>query len=147
MALSGAKNPSGASKFSLGGAPAIVIGSSAGATSAPTGGTHMDLHRAMDMIWEAHRRGVYCPPELKGKLTMDEAYRVNLGFLERRVKEGERHAGWKVGLTAESIRKQIGYHEPIFGVLLASGHKPSGLTFKMSELIAPGFETEPWARP
>jgi 2-keto-4-pentenoate hydratase len=102
----------------------------------------MDLHRAMDMIWEAHRRGVYCPPELKGKLTMDEAYRVNLGFLERRVKEGERHAGWKVGLTAESIRKQIGYHEPIFGVLLASGHKPSGLTFKMSELIAPGFETE-----
>ena len=102
----------------------------------------MDLHKAMDMIWEAHRRGVYCPPEMKGKLTMDQAYRVQLGFLERRLKAGERQAGWKVGLTAESIRKQVGYHEPIFGVLLASGNKPSGSTFKVGELITPCFESE-----
>jgi 2-keto-4-pentenoate hydratase len=102
----------------------------------------MDLQTAMDMIWEAHRRGVYCPPEMKGKLTMDQAYRVQLGFLERRLKAGERQAGWKVGLTAESIRKQVGYHEPIFGVLLASGNKPSGSTFKVSELITPCFESE-----
>lgn len=102
----------------------------------------MDLHETMDLIWEAHRRGVYSPPELKGKLTMDEAYRVQLGFLERRLKAGERQAGWKVGLTAESIRKQVGYHEPIFGVLLASGNKPSGSTFKVSKLIAPCFESE-----
>lgn len=102
----------------------------------------MDLHKAMDMIWESHQHGVYCPPAMKGKLTMDEAYQVQLGFLERRVRAGERQAGWKVGLTAESIRKQVGYHEPIFGVLLASGHKPSGSTFKLGELIAPCFESE-----
>ncbi len=102
----------------------------------------MDLHQAMDIIWEAHRRGVYCPPELKGTLSMDQAYRVQLSFLERRVKAGERQAGWKVGLTAESIRKQVGYHEPIFGVLLAGGHKPSGSSFKVSELISPCFESE-----
>jgi 2-keto-4-pentenoate hydratase len=102
----------------------------------------MDVQQAMDMIWDAHRRGVYCPQELKGKLTMDEAYLVQMAFLERRLKAGERQAGWKVGLTADSIRKQVGYHEPIFGVLLASGNKPSGSTFRMSELITPCFESE-----
>jgi len=102
----------------------------------------MNLHETMDMIWGAHQRGVYCPPTLKGKLTMDEAYRVQLGFLERQLKAGERQAGWKVGLTAESIRKQVGYHEPIFGFLLASGNKPSGSSFKVSELIIPCFESE-----
>lgn len=102
----------------------------------------MDLQQAMDMIWESQRRGVYSPPELRGKLTMDEAYQVQLGFLERRVRAGDRQAGWKVGLTAESIRRQVGIHEPIFAVLFASGHKPSGSTFKVSELISPCFETE-----
>ena len=102
----------------------------------------MDLQQAMDMIWEAHQRGVYCPPEMKGKLTMDEAYRVQLGFLDRRQKGGERQAGWKVGLTAESIRKQVGYREPIFGVLLVSGNKPSGSSLTVGELITPCFESE-----
>ena len=102
----------------------------------------MDLQQAMDMIWESHRRGVHSPPELRGKLTMDEAYRVQLGFLERRERGGERQAGWKVGLTAEAMRRQVGYHEPIFAVLFASGHKPSGVTFNASELISPGFESE-----
>lgn len=102
----------------------------------------MDLQQAMDTIWEAHQRGEYCPQEMKGKLTMDEAYRVQMRFLERRLEVGERQAGWKVGLTADSIRSQVGYHEPIFGVLLASGNKPSGSTFRMSELITPCFESE-----
>jgi 2-keto-4-pentenoate hydratase len=102
----------------------------------------MDLQQAMDTIWEAHQRGVYCPPEMKGKLTMDEAYRVQLGFLERRLRAGERQAGWKVGLTADSIRKQVGYHEPVFGFLLASGNKPSGSTFTVSQLSTQCFESE-----
>ena len=102
----------------------------------------MDLQQAMDTIWEAHRRGVYCPPEMKGRLTMDQAYRVQMGFLERWLKAGEQQAGWKVGLTADSIRKQVGHHEPVFGFLLASGERPSDSTFRMSELITPCFESE-----
>ena len=102
----------------------------------------MDLRQAMDMIWDGYRRGVYCLPELQGKLTMEEAYQVQLGFLERREREGDRQAGWKVGLTAEAIRRQVGYHEPIFAVLFVSGHRLSGSTFNVSELISPGFESE-----
>ncbi|HWT79490.1 MAG TPA: fumarylacetoacetate hydrolase family protein [Candidatus Methylomirabilis sp.] len=102
----------------------------------------MDLQQTIEMIRGAHQRGVYCPMELKGKLTMEQAYRAQLEFLEQRKLVGERQAGWKVGLTAESIRQQVGYHEPIFGALLVSGNKPSGSIFKVSDLITPCFETE-----
>ena len=73
---------------------------------------------------------------------MEQGYRVQLGILERLVATGERHAGWKVGLTAAAMRAQHGVHEPCFGFLLASGNKPSGHVFRHAELIKPGFENE-----
>jgi len=97
----------------------------------------------MDLIeefWQARQQGVYFPPAWFGKLTIDEAYRLQLGLIERRCAAGERQIGWKVGLTAPAIQQQFGFHEPVFGCVLDS--KPSGHVFGASELIAPGFENE-----
>lgn len=102
----------------------------------------MDIREAVEAVAEAHRRGIYDPPALKGRLGMDDGYRVLLGLLERWQQAGERQAGWKVGLTAESIRRQVGYHEPIFAVLLASGHRPSGCVVPLAGLCPLSFETE-----
>ena len=102
----------------------------------------MELKPAIDSIWEATQQGIYYPQEWKGKLNVDEGYRVQLGLLERYVAEGERHAGWKVGLTAKAIQDQIGYHEPVFGFLLERGNRDSGTTIEADELVAPSFETE-----
>ena len=52
---------------------------------------------------------------------------------------GERHIGWKVGLTSKAIQEQFGFHEPVFGCILQSF--PSGHELP-SNLIKPGFETE-----
>ena len=73
---------------------------------------------------------------------MVEAYRVQLGLLDRYVASGDRHAGWKVGLTAKAMQEQQRVHEPVFGFLLASGHRDSGAVFAFGELIRPGFENE-----
>ena len=35
---------------------------------------------------------------------MDEAYRVQLGLLDRYLASGDRHTGWKVGLTAKAMQ-------------------------------------------
>lgn len=102
----------------------------------------MDLQGAADAIWEAAERGVYYPAEWRGRLSLVDAYRVNLLILARRVGRGERQAGWKVGLTAKAMQLQQGVHEPVFGVLLESGHRPSGHAFRFDELIQPGFENE-----
>lgn len=102
----------------------------------------MDLNLAIDSFWEATQQGIYYPPEWKGKLTVDDGYGVQLGLLEKYVAAGQRHAGWKVGLTAKAIQQQIGFHEPVFGFLLEAGDRPSPAVISAEELVAPSFETE-----
>jgi 2-keto-4-pentenoate hydratase len=102
----------------------------------------VNIQAALETIWNGHRRGIHHPPEWHGKLGMDEAYAVQLGLLARYVDSGERHAGWKVGLTAKAMQEQQGVHEPVFGFLLESGNRPSGTVFDFAALIRPGFENE-----
>jgi 2-keto-4-pentenoate hydratase len=99
-----------------------------------------DEQAAIEAFWAARARGEYFPPQWFDKLTLDQAYRIQLGLIACRVAAGERHIGWKVGLTAEPIQQQFGFHEPVFGCILDS--KPSGHVFRRDELIRPGFESE-----
>jgi 2-keto-4-pentenoate hydratase len=101
-----------------------------------------DVTTATESIWQAMQRGVYYPAEWKGKLAAPDAYRVQLGILDRYLARGERLAGWKVGLTARAMQEQWGIFEPVFGFLLESGARPSGTVFAFGDLIQPGFENE-----
>jgi 2-keto-4-pentenoate hydratase len=100
----------------------------------------IDLTRAIDDFWTARARGEFFPHAYCDRLTLDDAYRIQLGLVERRIAEGERHIGWKVGLTARAIQEQFGFYEPVFGCILET--HPSGHVFSAAELIHPGFETE-----
>ena len=102
----------------------------------------MTIDRMVDTIWQGIQRGMHHPPELHGKLSLDEAYRVQLGLLARYERAGEQHAGWKVGLTAKAMQAQQGVHEPVFGFLLLGGHRSTGTAFDYASLIRPGFENE-----
>jgi 2-keto-4-pentenoate hydratase len=94
----------------------------------------------IDTFWQARQQGIYFPPEYFSQLTLDQAYRIQLGLIARRVAAGERQIGWKVGLTAPAIQRQFGFHEPVFGCVLDS--KSSGHVFAPGDLIEPGFENE-----
>jgi 2-keto-4-pentenoate hydratase len=102
----------------------------------------MDTEAVVESIWRHTLQRRYFPAEWKGRLTIEQAYRVQLGILDRWVARGERLAGWKVGLTAPVIQKQFGMHEPVMGFLLESGHRDSGAVFEHGQLIEPGFENE-----
>jgi 2-keto-4-pentenoate hydratase len=106
------------------------------------GSESVSVQAALEAIWNGHRRGVHHPPEWQGKLSINDAYAVQLGLLDRYVESGERHAGWKVGLTAKAMQEQQRVHEPVFGFLLESGRRPSGAIFDFDALIQPGFENE-----
>lgn len=95
-----------------------------------------------DALWAEWHKGRHMPAEWMGRLSMDLAYRVQLALLARFEAAGERQAGWKVGLTAAAMRAQWNIHEPCFGFLLESGHKPSGHAFRFADITAPGFENE-----
>lgn len=99
------------------------------------------FEQAVDDFWQARRGGPY-PLHWEEHLTLDDAYRVNLALIDRHAAEGERQAGWKVGLTARAIREQFGLPEPVFAVLFEHGSWTSGGTWPLAELKAPGFENE-----
>lgn len=101
-----------------------------------------ELQNAIEALWDFHRQGIYYPAEWKGKFDAETGYRVQLGLLEKLVKNGETQSGWKVGLTAKAIQDQVEYHEPVFGFLLERGHRPSGSQLVYENLIAPSFESE-----
>jgi 2-keto-4-pentenoate hydratase len=100
----------------------------------------IDEQAAIEAFWQARARGEYFPAQWFDRLTLDQAYRIQLGLVARRVAAGERQIGWKVGLTAPAIQQQFGFHEPVFGCILDS--VSSGHVFGRDELIRPGFEPE-----
>jgi 2-keto-4-pentenoate hydratase len=100
----------------------------------------IDLPRAVEEFWTARGRDEYFPAGYFDRLSLDEAYRIQLALIDRRCAQGERQIGWKVGLTSKAIQEQFGFHEPAFGCILET--RPSGHRFAAGELIRPGFETE-----
>jgi 2-keto-4-pentenoate hydratase len=100
----------------------------------------INLAQAVEDFWTARTRGEFFPHAYRDRLTLDDAYRIQLALIERRLAAGERHIGWKVGLTARPIQEQFGFFEPVFGCILEA--LPSGHIFGARDLINPGFETE-----
>lgn len=99
-----------------------------------------DIPSLIDKFWDARGRGEFFPSAYNNKLSIDQAYRIQLGLIDRRAAGGEHRIGWKVGLTAKAIQQQFDVHEPVFGCILDS--RPSGHVFAANALIAPGFENE-----
>jgi 2-keto-4-pentenoate hydratase len=99
----------------------------------------LDIETAIDDFWLARARREYFPQAYADRLSLDEAYRIQLALIDRRVAAGERQIGWKVGLTARAIQEQFGFHEPVFGCILQSFPSDHELP---PNLINPGFETE-----
>ena len=102
----------------------------------------MAANAALDTMWNAYKRGDHFPEALRGKLSMDDAYTVQLGMLARRLEQGERQAGWKVGLTAEAVRKIFGADTPVFGYLLQSGLYGPGHQFPFDQMTVACIESE-----
>jgi 2-keto-4-pentenoate hydratase len=102
----------------------------------------MSTEQCIQEIWESHKRSDLFPKAWRGKLDLDEAYNVQLGLLDRKIAQGERQAGWKVGMMSKAMRELLGGKEPIFGYLLQSGRIQSGHAFSFSNLTSPMVEHE-----
>jgi 2-keto-4-pentenoate hydratase len=101
-----------------------------------------DERAAIDRFWESRCSGEYFPADWRDRLDFDQAYRVQLGVVARRVAAGERQVGWKVAQTSAETRRQFGFPEPIFGCLMEEGLRRSGHAYARDELIRPGCEPE-----
>ena len=102
----------------------------------------MTVDEAIEIKWQGIQSGIHSPEELHRKLSLREAYEVQLGILEKHKAGGETQAGWKIGLTADAIRQMYATTEPAFGFLLESNAYASGHRFSYADIVNPAIESE-----
>ncbi|MGH6694702.1 fumarylacetoacetate hydrolase family protein [Sphingopyxis sp.] len=75
-------------------------------------------------------------------LTIGDAYAISLDFLSRRLKDGERVVGKKIGVTSKAVQDMLGVHQPDFGFLTDWMHVEGDIDIDAKALIAPRAEAE-----
>ena len=110
----------------------------------------INISTVIEDFWTARAGGEFFPQAYFDRLTLDEAYRIQLALIDRRVAAGERHVGWKVGLTAKTIQEQFGFHEPVFACILEKqptghvfGHRINQSRFRDRAMRAPSPRDDP----
>ncbi|WP_420594559.1 2-keto-4-pentenoate hydratase [Deinococcus sp.] len=58
--------------------------------------------------------------EALGMTDLDDAYRVQQAWTQRRLAAGDQIVGRKIGLTSQAVQRQLGVDQPDFGNLLGS---------------------------
>ncbi|HTJ63187.1 MAG TPA: fumarylacetoacetate hydrolase family protein [Alphaproteobacteria bacterium] len=77
------------------------------------------------------------------ELTIDDAYKISLGFLERRLADGEKVIGKKIGVTSKPVQDMLNVRQPDFGFLTDVMEIPDGGTAVIADgLIQPRAEAE-----
>lgn len=102
----------------------------------------MNLDEATNLLWQSTQQNSAPATALRKTLTMDDAYKVQLGLLARRQQTGEKLGGWKIGLSAAGARQAFGLTAPISAYLLASRHFSSGQNFSYAAIGKPIIESE-----
>ncbi len=95
-----------------------------------------DLHRA-----ERERRAIDRLTDRYPDLSIDDAYLIQAALLGRRITEGERIVGAKLGFTSVAMREAMGVAEPNYGWLTSAMLLPD-TRVPLGELIHPKAEPE-----
>ena len=104
------------------------------------------LHALADELYDALRQRTTLAPltAREPSITVDDAYRISSRLLERRVADGERVIGKKIGVTSKAVQQMLNVHQPDFGFLTDRMQVADGATVSLARagLIQPRAEGE-----
>ncbi|WP_163538099.1 fumarylacetoacetate hydrolase family protein [Gracilibacillus sp. YIM 98692] len=80
--------------------------------------------------------------DLKPDLTVEEGYLVQEEIVQRKLAEGHRIVGPKMGLTSQAKMKQMNVNNPIYGYLFDYMLIENGGKLSLSDMIHPKVEAE-----
>lgn len=103
-----------------------------------------DLDRIAEALFEARRTCRPIEPITQSDPDFDvaAAYAVQEINTERRLADGERIVGRKIGLTSPAVQAQLGVKEPDFGMLWNSDGVLEGTAVSTKDLMQPKAEAE-----
>ncbi|MCQ6276152.1 fumarylacetoacetate hydrolase family protein [Bacillus sp. V3B] len=76
------------------------------------------------------------------EITVDEAYYIQLENIKKKLSEGQKVVGKKIGLTSIAVQKMLGVDEPDYGHLLDSMVVENGGTIDCKTMLQPKIEGE-----
>jgi 2-keto-4-pentenoate hydratase len=76
------------------------------------------------------------------ELTVDEAYYIQLENIKKKLEEGQKIVGKKIGLTSVAVQKMLGVDEPDYGHLLDTMVVENGGTIDTKDMLQPKVEGE-----
>ena len=102
------------------------------------------IEQAAQGLYEAERTQQPIPPltETYPGLSPDGAYRIQHVVIERKIREGARIVGHKIGLTSLAMQQLLGVDQPDFGHILDTMMVPDGSALVRRSLIYPRVEGE-----
>jgi 2-keto-4-pentenoate hydratase len=102
------------------------------------------IRDAADRLRAAQSTGKPCAPvrDLIGADNIDAAYAVQNINTDRRLAEGRRLVGRKIGLTAKAVQKQLGVDQPDFGMLFDDMVTADGGEIGYQQVMQPRIEGE-----
>lgn len=104
----------------------------------------MEYKTLADMLWEAEekREQVGRLTDTYPEMTVEDAYRVQLENVNRRLQNGAKLIGMKIGLTSQGMQKLLNVDVPDYGHLFDDMLLTDGQVCHVSELIQPKVEGE-----
>lgn len=103
-----------------------------------------DPAAAASILYEARRTGIPVEPftDNDPSLSLADGYAVQEHLVRMLLADGDRIAGYKVGLTSKPMQQLVGVGSPDYAPVLASTVYPSGAEIPLSRFIQPRIEAE-----
>ena len=102
------------------------------------------IKSAAERLLNAEANHTVCEPirDLIGIEDLDSAYAIQELISNRKIEQGARIVGRKIGLTSHAIQTQLGVNQPDFGALWADREIENGGFISVKEMMQPKAETE-----
>ena len=97
-----------------------------------------------DELYQAFldRKPVAPLTERESAITIEDAYRIQLRFIQRRLDAGESIVGRKIGVTSKVVMDMLEVDQPDFGQMTSAMVFSEGEAIRCATLIAPRAEAE-----
>jgi 2-keto-4-pentenoate hydratase len=102
------------------------------------------IQKEAQELYRAEREKLTLRPltEKYPKIEQQEAYRIQLAWIEMKKADGAKVAGKKIGLTSKAMQKMLSVDQPDYGLILDTMVLQDAATFSVGDLIQPKIEPE-----
>lgn len=105
--------------------------------------TPEEIDTAANLLYEAEKARIQIPAlTLTYDMDMDDAYAVQTRWVDRKIADGAKVLGYKIGLTSRAMQSAMNIDTPDYGVLLDDMAHPDGASISAGDFTDPRLEVE-----